>query len=565
MTNFAESELIPFALKVIKNKPEGIDTTNLIKSLREDMKPNGEDIKVLLNRTDDKFSQKVRNLNSHQTLENKELVTFYDNKFYITEKGIDYLKQLSETLNVIKNISQNSKIKKLNEILTTDILEEWPLSQRSYNVLKNENIRFVGDLLQYDLNNLLKLQNCGKKSVNEIKEFLSNLNLENLNNELFELFNKIDSVRWEEIKEEYLRYNTGKKVNISHEVWQSAKDEDQKNQNLLIESKYGNIRSVRKPIFKDFESFKENYFKVERIKISKELNSSELEKLIIDDIEEILSVINDKMNSLFRGRYGYLEDYKTLGTLGKRFDVTRERIRQNERDLNQSLSKLGKIDKNSLLEYFSKYEFISFHKLFPQLDKNFTDTARGTGEITRDKLVIFMENYCGVKEEYFKTPERELWHFDKEKLREIFLYVPSGIEYEKFIEIIKENFGYNVFVAKSSIEFMEKKELIFIKDQKIFPRDLKKNSEVVNILLDYPNGLHWKKIAEIGSNSSTNNKWSTKRLMGDYSINMSSNSKIYLCERGTYKLLQYCTEINNRHKIIDFFINYLKKNNKTQM
>ena len=56
---------------------------------------------------------------------------------------------------------------------------------------------------------------------------------------------------------------------------------------------------------KDFNSFKENYFRLERIKISKELSSSELEKLIIEDIEEMLSVINDKMNILFRGRYGY--------------------------------------------------------------------------------------------------------------------------------------------------------------------------------------------------------------------------------------------------------------------
>ena len=51
-------------------------------------------------------------------------------------------------------------------------------------------------------------------------------------------------------------------------------------------------------------------------------------------------------------RIKILEGYKTLETLGKKFGVTRERIRQNERDLNRSLSKLGKIDKNSLIEYF---------------------------------------------------------------------------------------------------------------------------------------------------------------------------------------------------------------------
>ena len=89
--------------------------------------------------------------------------------------------------------------------------------------------------------------------------------------------------------------------------------------------------------------------------------------------------------------------------------------------------------------------------------------------------------------------------------------------------------------------------------------------EVNHILLDFPEGLHWKKVCEIGNKSYTENKWNMNRLIGDYSFNMNFNSSIYLSERGTYKLLKYCPEINNRDKIIDFFINYLKKNNKTQM
>ena len=93
--------------------------------------------------------------------------------------------------------------------------------------------------------------------------------------------------------------------------------------------------------------------------------------------------------------------------------------------------KLGKIEKKSLVKFFNKYEYVSFHKLFQHWIKNFTDTARGTTEITRDKLVIFMEYFCGVDHKYFKTPERELWHFDTEKLSEIFTVIP--VEYPKII------------------------------------------------------------------------------------------------------------------------------------
>ena len=83
MTNYTESELIPFALAAINETPKGIETQLLIKKLAKVMKPNGEDKIILINRTDDKFSQKVRNLKSHKTLENRDYVKFYDNKFFI--------------------------------------------------------------------------------------------------------------------------------------------------------------------------------------------------------------------------------------------------------------------------------------------------------------------------------------------------------------------------------------------------------------------------------------------------------------------------------------------------
>lgn len=138
------------------------------------------------------------------------------------------------------------------------------------------------------------------------------------------------------------------------------------------------------------------------------------------------------MVTFFKGRYGYNENCKTLDELGKSFHITRERVRQLEKSLNQSLYKLGRIDKKSLINYFKKYEFISFHKLFPELDKKFTDTARGIDEISGDKLTYFIENFCGVDEKFFKTPERILWRFDKQKLESIFQIVPSGVDKEFF-------------------------------------------------------------------------------------------------------------------------------------
>ena len=76
MTNYSENDLIPFALEIINQNNDGIDTKNLLIQLRIKMNPKGEDTESLLNRPDDKFSQKVRNLKSHETLEKKRLHRF---------------------------------------------------------------------------------------------------------------------------------------------------------------------------------------------------------------------------------------------------------------------------------------------------------------------------------------------------------------------------------------------------------------------------------------------------------------------------------------------------------
>ena len=47
------------------------------------------------------------------------------------------------------------------------------LSVRSYNCLKNANIRTIGELVQKTEGEMLKTKNFGRKSLNEIKEILA--------------------------------------------------------------------------------------------------------------------------------------------------------------------------------------------------------------------------------------------------------------------------------------------------------------------------------------------------------------------------------------------------------
>lgn len=67
MTNYTEPEIAVVAVDVIRRRP-GIHTSELIDEVRSMMRPTGSDCDILEGRNDDKFSQKVRNLKSHDSL-----------------------------------------------------------------------------------------------------------------------------------------------------------------------------------------------------------------------------------------------------------------------------------------------------------------------------------------------------------------------------------------------------------------------------------------------------------------------------------------------------------------
>lgn len=63
----SENEIVPVALEIIGEHP-GIRTSELIVELEQRFQPEGEDAEILDARNDTKFSQKVRNLKSHDTI-----------------------------------------------------------------------------------------------------------------------------------------------------------------------------------------------------------------------------------------------------------------------------------------------------------------------------------------------------------------------------------------------------------------------------------------------------------------------------------------------------------------
>lgn len=102
------------------------------------------------------------------------------------DDGVAYAaKILKEQLQIFINFDEEAEevdrdipeeAKKINENLYRSV-DELELSVRSANCLKNADIRLIGDLVQRSEAEMLKTQNFGRKSLNEIKDILAEMGL----------------------------------------------------------------------------------------------------------------------------------------------------------------------------------------------------------------------------------------------------------------------------------------------------------------------------------------------------------------------------------------------------
>ena len=140
---YTESDLVIPTLEILDKKPSGISTSDLIKELTIRLRPIGVDAQILANRKDTRFSQKVRNLKSHDNLTRKELATYKEGVFEITEKGKEYLmKGYKEIVHILQDqgFSEKERENEFKSDYKDLIIEEGTLVPRSMNTRKRSGI-----------------------------------------------------------------------------------------------------------------------------------------------------------------------------------------------------------------------------------------------------------------------------------------------------------------------------------------------------------------------------------------------------------------------------------------
>jgi DNA-directed RNA polymerase subunit alpha len=133
-----------------------------------------------------KVSFSIDNTRAGSTLDyDKLLMRVETNRTVNAEDAVAYAARIfQDQLSMFVNFEDPKEV--VQEVKSTEPqfnknllkrVEELELSVRSMNCLKNDNIIYIGDLVQKTEPEMLRTPNFGRKSLNEIKEVLSTMSL----------------------------------------------------------------------------------------------------------------------------------------------------------------------------------------------------------------------------------------------------------------------------------------------------------------------------------------------------------------------------------------------------
>ena len=133
-----------------------------------------------------KVSFTVENAREGKSLDYDKLIMKIETDGSVSaEDAIAYAARIfQEQLGMFINFEEPKEVEKIPQITEPEFnknllkkVDELELSVRSMNCLKNDNIIYIGDLVQKTEPEMLRTPNFGRKSLNEIKEVLNSMSL----------------------------------------------------------------------------------------------------------------------------------------------------------------------------------------------------------------------------------------------------------------------------------------------------------------------------------------------------------------------------------------------------
>jgi len=313
-----------------------------------------------------------------------------------------------------------------------------------------------------------------------------------------------------------------------------------------------------------------------------DISLGEIDLMLLDDVEQYLFSLDEQCQSIALSRWGFHQKKVSLTDLAKQFGLTRERMRQKEKDINSTLAMnirihpkvLSQNIRNNISRHLKHY-FISdktgIHDAIKHdgaarnriiqkpLSSNVDDLLPNLCKCF-DTLSIFyrfLEILC-------QEEKNSILNIQNPKVKPNFLDMyfcenRSPVSYDAIVSELTSSYGYSKTLALSIIRTLISMSRLRLNNGQITPINLGRKTAAAHILLEHPNGLPWKDIANIVNKSGC----CKTMINGDrLDSHLNDSEYIYQCGVGSYKHVKYLSLASiDIPSIVNEVVEYCKSNN----
>lgn len=269
-----------------------------------------------------------------------------------------------------------------------------------------------------------------------------------------------------------------------------------------------------------------------------------IDEILIEDIESYLWSLDEKQQDIALSRWGFNHDNETLEEVGERHGLTRERVRQLEKQTNTYLPLYLCIHPKVLWANIRENMGSDLTTALPYLAQCFE---------TEKLFYSFIEICCQIKRG--SLIEIMLPKVQRRLLEPFFCLNPSPVAHDVIIEELTSEFGYSRMLAEITIKKLAELRSIIITDKGIKPQNMGNKEAVAHALTFHSEGLPWKDVAIIANAQNYAKNINEERLTHGFN----DSDYIYLSSHGNYRNLMFLdVESFNLKSIMQHILDYFE-------
>mgnify|MGYP001061430086 CR=1 FL=1 len=244
-----------------------------------------------------------------------------------------------------------------------------------------------------------------------------------------------------------------------------------------------------------------------------------LGKFLLERLDTYLGSMDEKSQLIFQHRWGFVDERLTLSEIGKKFDISGERIRQRERKINEQLSSYLGLDSDEIWRAAMSLPQDARCVEMADLFECFGAQAHF------HEFLTFVSHGRIAYITYSIRPSLRI-------LDEYFALHGTAIDQRLVLQYLQQQLEAEEKDASDALHFLQYEGQVVLENGQVRPLNLGKHEAAAAVLSEHTNGLPWLDIARHANRRGISRSPFSEQIGGH---GLQDSALMYVAGKGVYR------------------------------